>query len=827
MAITRVAGGAINLNFSDSSSPWTTSVDVSGGTGKIAVFLFTSLTQALTALSYGGVTGSKAHSGTVGSTNIEIWYVPDPPSGSNTLSISWASGSQTGAAVSYRTIDGADTSSPVGNTASSTGTTSTNATYSITTASANSIIFYCHTSVNFLAVSHTPAASHNEISDGAGAANLYHTAGDRIVTTATSYTTGCTISPSVFLWGSAAVEFKEASGGDVTVAPVAASAVAGVVAPTYVGPVSVAPSAASAVAGGVDPTVDIPANYETIVYVGNGSDNADNTSTCVVTHGLTINEDDLVLALVCSDGASSASVPTGFTEIRNQTILSENLISSYKVAGASEPSTYTFNFSPGERAWCCIAVYRNVDTTSPVDSSNQNSTTTDGTSATFTSLTPTTDGCAVIALIGTEEGSKTFSAWPATLTERNDNTNGPPGSGAASASGGFADVIQTDAAAVSGTVTISDATSWMTQVIALKPAPTSSGVTVTPPAASAVAGKVDPTFVAGPLSLTPAAVSAVAGKVDPVFVAGALSITPAASSAVGATVDPTVAFSVAFSPAAASAIGGTVAPAVVQGAITVTAPSASAVGASVAPTTVLGSLLVAPGAGSAVGGVSAPSVTLGALTVAPSAASAVATVVAPAVEFGATTATPTPASVVAGVAQPTADTGGNISITPAAVVGIAGIVAPTVVLGSVVVTPQAANSVAGTVSPVVVDGEPEEEGPPSYTAGWEAYARRQRAKRAREEAERLAQQAPSKRKRRAQRIYRIAVQSPETIERAVEAVAPYVEPQSRTDGQVAPFVSQIDWDALARDQVALEALLVAMEVERDGDDAIVALLMAS
>lgn len=264
--------------------------------------------------------------------------------------------------------------------------------------------------------------------------------------------------------------------------------------------------------------------YETIIPVGNASDNANNETSCVVTHGLTINEDDLILFMCSSDGsASNVTLPTNDGNVQSTDYAaSETLITARKVAGASEPSTYTFSFSTGERAWCCVAVYRNVDTTSPIESSNQNSTGTDSTSATFTSLTPGEDGCAVVTVVGTEEGSKTFSSWPSTITERNDNTNGPPGSGSASASGGFGDVVQTTATAVSGTVTISQATSWATHVIALKPKATASGPTATAsPSLSAMsmtASAEQPYQGAGALSLRAAEMDA-GGYMQPEAVA--------------------------------------------------------------------------------------------------------------------------------------------------------------------------------------------------------------------------------------------------------------------------------------------------------------------
>jgi len=66
----------------------------------------------------------------------------------------------------------------------------------------------------------------------------------------------------------------------------------------------------------------------------------------------------------------------------------------------------------------------------------------------------------VVAFQGHENGNAgngIISSWPGSFTERSDNVNGPPGTGAASSAGAFADDIQTTKADVSGTITLSDA----------------------------------------------------------------------------------------------------------------------------------------------------------------------------------------------------------------------------------------------------------------------------------------------------------------------------------------------------------------------------------
>ena len=213
----------------------------------------------------------------------------------------------------------------------------------------------------------------------------------------------------------------------------------------------------------------------TITRVGAASQDGNTVTTLTLTHGLTINEDDVIIFFLNADGAASnrSGQPTVDADLYSANTLSGHVLISRKVAGASEPSSYAWTFTSGERCVGAIMVYRGVDTTTPIDSNNGPNAGGPSLTGTFTSLTPTQDGCAVITHIACQEGNSSaasFSAWPSTITERFDDSSPGAGSGAKSAGGG--DVIQTTATAVSGTVTIShaDNTNWECFVIALAPA---------------------------------------------------------------------------------------------------------------------------------------------------------------------------------------------------------------------------------------------------------------------------------------------------------------------------------------------------------------------
>ena len=220
-----------------------------------------------------------------------------------------------------------------------------------------------------------------------------------------------------------------------------------------------------------------------ITFVATSSGNLDNTTSVAVAKPTGTAEFDIIIAMMSIDGTSKTALPSGFTTIQDtDTAGSHGNIIGYKIAGASEPSTYTFAPASGsERAWCCLDTYRGVDNTTPIDGSN--SAIGSGTTVTMTSITPSVDNCAVLGFVGFENGRSGGTLVNSTttgMTIRNNNVNGPPGSGNASSSGASLSTIQTTAAAVSGTVTCSTSSNHGGMMVALAPASTVGISTVTP-----------------------------------------------------------------------------------------------------------------------------------------------------------------------------------------------------------------------------------------------------------------------------------------------------------------------------------------------------------
>ena len=155
-------------------------------------------------------------------------------------------------------------------------------------------------------------------------------------------------------------------------------------------------------------------------------------------------------------------------------------------AGDVASPTDTINLGANERAIIISTAYSGVDTSSPIDSSNNRKITTATSNFLMpTNFTPTQDDCMVVGFVSIEDGTAVATAFPptpsgATFGDRVNNTNGPPGGGAGSAAGIVFDYLQTTAvsqgANPQGTVN-GGATEFETYWIALAPDTTALSIT--------------------------------------------------------------------------------------------------------------------------------------------------------------------------------------------------------------------------------------------------------------------------------------------------------------------------------------------------------------
>lgn len=130
-------------------------------------------------------------------------------------------------------------------------------------------------------------------------------------------------------------------------------------------------------------------------------------------------EGDVMVAFINSDTASQAlTLPSGWTLTEDTATSGSELrgFAAWKVAGASEPSSYTFAFDSSVDAAVVIVAYSGVDTTAPVDVADSTLDTSKTSTAVAPSVTTTVDDARVV-VAGMAEASTTVST-PSGTTSR-------------------------------------------------------------------------------------------------------------------------------------------------------------------------------------------------------------------------------------------------------------------------------------------------------------------------------------------------------------------------------------------------------------------------
>jgi hypothetical protein len=204
----------------------------------------------------------------------------------------------------------------------------------------------------------------------------------------------------------------------------------------------------------------------TVAYQSNASANADNETSTVITVP-TVSDGNMMLMYLTKDGNAAPTTPTGWVLVRGAGY-SSHYDSVWSRTASSEPSSYTITHA-SERTYGVIITFTG-DSISVVDS-NYNPAASSDSTAVITSITPASNNSAVVVFVGTDSGgaeSAITSSWPSSLVIRNDNVNGPQGTGNASTAGAVATIVQTTAAAVSGNITLlNGSTLWATIAVVL------------------------------------------------------------------------------------------------------------------------------------------------------------------------------------------------------------------------------------------------------------------------------------------------------------------------------------------------------------------------
>ncbi len=187
-----------------------------------------------------------------------------------------------------------------------------------------------------------------------------------------------------------------------------------------------------------------------------------------------VTEGDLLLASVAINGGSAAVIhaPTGWSQIlRTDNDISVSLVSYWKIAGASEPSTYTWTIDGQTTAEGSITPYSGIDFSNPIDSFAGNYGF--GTIATTASAIASSDNSMVVALfaadIGKSTNAGTYFSPVSGMTEKHDVSNVPfgPSIAADEALLAIAGFVNSKSTTISG----NKARNWASQQIVLNPIP--------------------------------------------------------------------------------------------------------------------------------------------------------------------------------------------------------------------------------------------------------------------------------------------------------------------------------------------------------------------
>ena len=165
-----------------------------------------------------------------------------------------------------------------------------------------------------------------------------------------------------------------------------------------------------------------------ITLVGSDTFHSASTDTITFTHGLTIQENDVVFACISNNATKSVTGLDGFTSDFGELFSTARYSVLHKVAGASEPATYTFTMNGTDRVNGILFVLRGADTSSIYDVAPLLANMTDANSATATanSITTSNDNSYVLFTVSVDATSTdSFSAYTNGFSEiaSRDNTS--------------------------------------------------------------------------------------------------------------------------------------------------------------------------------------------------------------------------------------------------------------------------------------------------------------------------------------------------------------------------------------------------------------------
>lgn len=193
------------------------------------------------------------------------------------------------------------------------------------------------------------------------------------------------------------------------------------------------------------------------------------TSSLSVNVPASVADDDGMIAQVTWLGTSTLTAPGGWTQTGTEQSYGNKKVRYYTRIASSEPASYSWGVSPAERIVVNVLAFYDIDTSAFVNASDTAST---GSSATVTAVgvTPSVDGCDLVAFFAAS-GNTSFTQ-AAGMTEREDRNIG--GFNLA----GAADTEAWTSGATGNRTSTITSSDWAGALFALAPTPTPSPVSL-------------------------------------------------------------------------------------------------------------------------------------------------------------------------------------------------------------------------------------------------------------------------------------------------------------------------------------------------------------
>ena len=216
-------------------------------------------------------------------------------------------------------------------------------------------------------------------------------------------------------------------------------------------------------------------------------------TTLTITKPTAVVAGDVMMASIAQYATSSAAASaSGWTAIKSGSLSSTSRFGTvlYKIAGASEGSSYTFTLSPSvSGAVGDIVAFSGVDNTTPLDATGSGFATASSTAVGGTAITTTTNNAAAILFgmaASTSSGTGgTWGGWASGLTELYDNQGTGTGNNATSVGAAWKS-IATAGTTGAGSATLSASMRnggyWIALRAAVNPASAANSTTTASPA---------------------------------------------------------------------------------------------------------------------------------------------------------------------------------------------------------------------------------------------------------------------------------------------------------------------------------------------------------